>query len=94
MTRKQLSYLCLTLFVGFLLVGLGNVGYTQHVDHQRTKAERAAAAARAAQSEQMRQIVCRVAQRQAEAFRDATSPVGQDARQGWLDLAAQMNCDR
>lgn len=92
MTRRQLAYLCVCLFGGFLLVGLANVGYTNYVDQQRTRAERAAAASRAEQNEQTRLIVCRIAQRQAEAFKDAQSPAGQDARQGWLDLAVQFHC--
>ncbi len=92
MTRRQLAYLCFCLFAGFLLVGLANVGYTNYVDQQRTRAERASAASRAEQGEQTRLIVCRIAQRQAEALKDVQSPAGLDARQGWLDLAAQFHC--
>jgi hypothetical protein len=92
MSRRQLVYLCICLFGGFLLVGLANVGYTNYVDQQRTKSERAAAVSRAEQGEQTRLIVCRIALRQADAFKDAQSSAGQEARQGWLDLAAQFHC--
>jgi len=90
--RTRWLLLVLTLIVGLGGAVYGNVLYTNGVDQRRAAAERRAADDRTAQSEQARLIFCRVALTQAEAFKDATSQVGRDARQGWLDLAALLRC--
>lgn len=93
MTRRQLSYLCVVLAVGYLLSVAAGIGYTNHVD-QRQRADAAHAAAEREQGQaQTRAIVCKVALGQAEAFRDAATPAGRESRDNWLALAAQLHCE-
>lgn len=92
MSRVRLAYLALALFGAFLLVGVGNVGYTNYVDQRRVEGEREAAAARALQSEQTRQLVCNLALSQIEVFSGSTTPVGMKALASWSALAGSFNC--
>jgi hypothetical protein len=90
--RQRWTSLVLSLVLGLGGAVYTNVLYTDRVDRRRAEAEQRAAQERAAQSEQNRQVICRIALGQADAFSDATSKIGKDARQAWLDLAAQLRC--
>lgn len=92
MTRRQWAQLAIMQAAMFVLLAYGGFAYTNYVDQQRARDERRAAAARAEQAELTRRTICQIAIGQAEAFRDATSPTGQQARDGWLTLAQQMRC--
>jgi hypothetical protein len=92
-TRRSWAYLALCQALMFIMLGLGGYGYTNYVDQRRADDERRAAAERQRQAEETRLIVCQVALGQADAFREATSPTGQQARAGWLKLAQQLHCE-
>lgn len=94
MTRQQLTYLCLTLFVGFLVNIGGTLGYVQHVEHERMKAERAAQAERERQGEQTRRIICDLANGYLKVYVDnpPATPSAVGVRQTWQAMADRFLC--
>jgi hypothetical protein len=85
-TRKQLAQFAIAQALTIVALALGGYGYINYVDHRRVESERASQA-------QTRLIVCQIALGQADAFREASSPVGVQAREGWLALARQFRCE-
>lgn len=75
-----------------LAVGVGNVAYTNSVDHRRRVEAVEQDRARAAAGEQTRQLVCSLATAQAEAFQDATSPAGQRSLAAWVAMVDRFHC--
>jgi len=86
MTRKQLAYFAVVQAMTIIALALGGYGYTNYVDQRRVEGERENQA-------KTRLIVCQIALGQADAFREATSTIGQQAREGWLALARQFRCE-
>jgi hypothetical protein len=89
---RKLIYGTMAAVVAALLVGVGNVAYTNSVDHKREASRVAVEHERAALAEQNRQLVCALAIAQADAFQDATSPAGQKSRDAWLAMADRFHC--
>lgn len=94
MTRRQLAYLALTLFGGYLVTFAGVAGYVQHVDHQNKLAERAAQVERDRQAEATRKIVCDLANGYLKIYR--TNPPATDQQAGvkatWQAMADRFHC--
>lgn len=89
--RKGL-YGVLVLGVALLVVGVGNVAYTNGVDSRRRAEATEQDRERARAGEQTRQLVCSLAVAQAEAFSDATSPAGQKSLAAWRAMSDRFHC--
>ena len=95
MSRRQLAYLCLMLFLGFIMNVAGTVGYVRHVEHERVKADQAIVVAKAEQAERTRQLVCQLANGYLRAFSEsppADGSAGVGVRSTWQQLAVQFLC--
>jgi hypothetical protein len=94
MTKRQLAYLCLALFLGFLLNIGGTLGYVRYVEHQRMQAERAAQAEQARQADQTRRIICDLANGYLRTYADnpPVTPAGVGVQQTWQAMAARFLC--
>lgn len=94
MSRPQLAYLSIALFLGFLLVGAGNLAYTDHVDSERARAEQQANDARAQQAEATRQLVCELANGYLRIYRDnpPQNETQQQVRATWAAMASRFLC--
>lgn len=92
MSRRRFAYLIVTVVLGFVVSTVGGISYTNHVDQQRRESEKAAAAARAEQSEQTRRLICDLSLRNAAVYENATTPVGVQARDVWLQFAVRFHC--
>jgi hypothetical protein len=93
--RKALLYLCLCLVGAFTAQTIAVLGYVDHVNGQRDRAEQRAAADRAAAGEQTRRIICNLAGGYARAFAEnppAPDSAGATVRDTWAALAAQFGC--
>lgn len=93
MTRRQLAYLALANFVGFMVIAFAGYGYIDHVDSQRRAGEARAAAERAEQAEATRKAFCNVVRDQIEVYREAVTPVGVGAFTSWTDLGRLFRCE-
>lgn len=90
---RKVIYGVLVAVLAALLVGVGNVAYTNSVDaHRRAEAVRQERA-RAAAGEQTRQLVCQLAMAQADAFSDAASDAGQKSLAAWRAMLVRFNCE-
>jgi hypothetical protein len=85
-------YGCLCSVLAALLIGVGNVAYSNYLDERSHREARQLEQTRAQVAEQTRQLVCSLAMAQAEAFKGATSLPGQKSRDAWLALAARFKC--
>lgn len=94
MTKRQLAYLCVTLFGAFLLNVAATLGYVQHVEHERVKAERAAQLERERQAEGTRRIVCDLANGYLRVYN--ANPPASEAQRGvqatWQAMADRFTC--
>lgn len=94
MTKRQLTYLCLTLFGGFLLNVAATLGYVNYVDQQRIKTEHAAQLDRERQAEGTRHIVCDLANGYLRVYN--ANPPSSDAQRGvqatWQAMADRFAC--
>lgn len=91
--NRRFAYLCLCL-AGGAVVQLGaSLGYIDHLNAERTRADQRAAAQRAEQVEQTRQLVCRLAAGYLRSFRDSPPPAERtEIRDTWAALSLQFNC--
>jgi hypothetical protein len=89
---RRLIYGTLMSVIAILVIGIGNVAYSNYLDERSHREARQLEIARADVAEQNRRLVCSLAVAQAEAFKDATSAPGQKSRDAWLALAARFNC--
>lgn len=92
LTRRDLAYLVLVLFVGLVIIGVGGYSYTNYVDDQRVAGEKAATAERARQGEVTRRIVCDMVNAQVEVFTNPAGPVAAKALAAWQALSVQFQC--
>lgn len=89
---RKTIYGVLVAVLAALLVGVGNVAYTNSVDGRRRAEVAQQAAARAQVQEQTRQLVCQLAIAQADAFSDATSAAGQKSLAAWRAMTERFHC--
>lgn len=90
---RRALYGCLCSMLAALLIGIGNIAYTNHVDEKRYAVARQTERDRREAEEQNRLIVCQVARGQAEALEGAESDAGRKARAAWIALAVRFNCE-
>lgn len=89
---RRVVYGVALLAAAAVVIGIGNVVYTNRVDERRAHAAAQVDVARRAAAEQNRQLVCSLALAQAEAFQDATSEPGRKSRAAWVAMAERFNC--
>ncbi len=89
---RRVVYGVACLALAAVVIGVGNVAYTNRVDERRAHAAAQVEVARHAAAEQNRLLVCSLALAQAEAFQDATSEPGRKSREAWLALVERFNC--
>ncbi len=89
---RRVVYGITLLSVAAVVIGVGNVAYTNRVDERRAQAAAQVDIARRAAAEQNRLLVCSLALAQAEAFKDATSDPGRKSREAWTALAERFHC--
>lgn len=89
---RRVVYGVALLAAAAVVIGIGNVVYTNRVDERRARAAEQVDIARRATAEQNRQLVCSLAVAQAEAFQDATSEPGRKSRAAWMAMVERFNC--
>lgn len=97
MDRRRLAtailYTVGVLLIGTLLNLWAVLGYVDHVNSERDRAEREARARSAAQAEQTRLLVCRLATGYGDFYREnPPAPGREQVRDTWAALAVQFRC--
>lgn len=92
--RAQQVYAAVVVFVTLVAVGVGNVLYTNHVDHRRAESARAAAAAQHRQAEATKAAVCALVLANVQVYDEtpASTAAGKNAEAAWDALKTQFGC--
>lgn len=94
MTKRQLSYLCVTLFGGFLINIMATLGYVNYTEQQRVRAEHAAQLERERQAEGTRRIICDLANGYLKVYDDnpPATPAATGVQQTWQAMSTRFAC--
>jgi hypothetical protein len=89
---RRVVYGVALLALAAVVIGIGNIAYTNRVDERRARSAAQVEIARSAVAEQNRLLVCSLAIAQAEALNGAGSEAGRRSHDAWVALATRFNC--
>lgn len=94
MSRRQLAYTCGALAAGYVVMFLAVLGYVDHVERERRRAEAISQAQQQRQQEQTRHVICDLANGYLKIYVDnpPVTPAQVGVQATWAAMAAQFSC--